>query len=79
MYPLCLPVAQIRFEILLTTATFALALVGVVAGVLGENLILPDIFTQTIWGFFIINAGVILLSLVAFFSVFVFLRQRKLI
>lgn len=49
------------------------------AGVLGENLILPDIFTQTIWGFFIINAGVILLSLVAFVSVFVFLRQRKLI
>jgi hypothetical protein len=40
--------ALIRFDILLTTGTFALALFSAVAGMLGENLVLPDAITQ-VW------------------------------
>ena len=36
----------IRFEIMLTTGTFSLALFSAVAGMLGENLVLPESITQ---------------------------------
>jgi hypothetical protein len=32
----------IRFEIMLTTGTFSLAMFSAVAGMLGENVVLPD-------------------------------------
>ena len=36
----------IRFEIILTTGTFAIAIFSAVAGMLGENLALPEIITE---------------------------------
>lgn len=36
----------IRFEIILTTGTFAIAIFSAVAGMLGENLALPEIITD---------------------------------
>lgn len=45
----------IRFEIILTTGTFAIAIFSAVAGMLGENLALPEIITEvrllaSMWG-----------------------------
>ncbi|KAG1680764.1 hypothetical protein FOA52_008097 [Chlamydomonas sp. UWO 241] len=69
----------IRFEIVLTTGTFALAMFSAIAGMLGENLVLPDIITSNMWGFAIVNAGCLAVCVLTFQGIYGILISRKLI
>jgi len=69
----------IRFEILLTTGTFVLAFFSAVAGMLGENLVLPETITQDLLGFVLVNGGTFLLCALMFWGVYIILLKKKLI
>ncbi|GBF99922.1 magnesium transporter-like [Raphidocelis subcapitata] len=57
----------LRLEILITVATFCLALYNLLAGVLGENLVLPSLITQDIWGFVLVNGTALTCCISLFF------------
>jgi hypothetical protein len=69
---------------MLTTGTFTLALFSAVAGMLGENLVLPDSITQASSSglfspFAFVNLGVLLVCVVTFWAIVNVLVRRKLI
>jgi hypothetical protein len=67
----------IKWEILITTASFALGIYAVVAGVLGENLVIaPQSFTKTTAGYILINGGMTAFC-VTVFAVIVFNAKRR--
>lgn len=69
----------LRIEILLTIATFSLAVYNLVAGVLGENLVLPDAITRDIRGFIIINVSTTVFVVSAFVLIWRIMRKKKLV
>lgn len=69
----------IRFEILLTTATFALAFFAVVTGILGENVPLPAVVTKDLSSFYEVNGLTLTFCLTVFALISYILRLRKLI
>lgn len=69
----------LRIEILLTVATFSLAIYNLVAGILGENLVLPSAWTEDIWGFIIINSSAVTLCTLVFIVAYKMMVKKKLI
>lgn len=69
----------LRIEILLTVATFSLAIYNLVAGILGENLVLPSAWTEDIRGFIIINCTTVTVCTVVFLTVWKIMVNKKLI
>jgi Mg2+ and Co2+ transporter CorA len=70
---------MIKFEILLTAATFTLGIYAVVAGVLGENLPLaPHVITRREWGFVAVNASMTLLCTIMFVAIMSCARRNGL-
>lgn len=49
------------------------------AGILGENLKLPDSITQTILEFFYVNVGTLVFCLVVFASILLYIRLKRLL
>jgi hypothetical protein len=60
-------------------ATFCLALYNLLAGVLGENLVLPSIITQDIWGFILVNGTAVTVCIALFFWAWSTMIKRKMI
>ncbi|GFH30263.1 magnesium transporter [Haematococcus lacustris] len=69
----------IRFQILITIATFALGCYSCIASVLGENLVLPEVITQDVLLFFMVNGVAIICSCSVFMLIVLMLRLKKLI
>ncbi|GIL63492.1 hypothetical protein Vafri_17545 [Volvox africanus] len=69
----------IRFDILLTSGTFALAFFNIITGMLGENLVLPDAITQDLSGFILINASTLLFCVTTFFSLVMVFKWQKVL
>ena len=69
----------LKLEIIITVATISLALYNLVAGVLGENLVLPAPWTADLTGFVVINGSMMALCVASFFGIVAFMRRRKLI
>lgn len=69
----------LRLEILITVATFALAFYNLIAGILGENLVLPEIITQNLWGFIGVNGTMCFVCVSVFFGLYWSMRHKKLI
>ncbi len=69
----------LRIEILLTVATFALAIYNLVAGILGENLVLPELWTSDLRGFIVINIGTFSMCVTIFFVVWRVMVAKKMI
>ncbi|KAK9918718.1 hypothetical protein WJX75_006255 [Coccomyxa subellipsoidea] len=68
----------IRLEIVLTAGTFGVAIFSLVAGVLGENLILPPAITKTVWNFVEVNLVTFSCCLLFFLSIMAYIRWRRL-
>ena len=68
----------LRLEIVLTAGTFGIAIFGLVAGILGENLILPSAITKDLTGFILVNVGVFLVCLLMFLGVMGYIKYRRL-
>ena len=70
----------IKWEIVIDTATFALGIYAVVAGVLGENLqIAPQMVTKTQEGYVIVNVGMTLFCIAVFLVIMLHARRRGLV
>ncbi|KAI8464620.1 MAG: hypothetical protein J3K34DRAFT_526053 [Monoraphidium minutum] len=69
----------LRLEIMITVATFCLALYNLLAGVLGENLVLPSAITQDIRGFIAVNGTALTLCIALFFVSWRTMQKRKMI
>jgi hypothetical protein len=69
----------LRIEILLTVATFSLAIYNLVAGILGENLVLPESWTADLRGFIIINVTMVTLCATVFGITWQIMVSKKLI
>lgn len=69
----------IRMEIVLAVATFAIMPFNLMAGILGENLIIPEQITGSVSQFYGVNviAGTICLSI--FYIIILYMRYTKLI
>jgi Mg2+ and Co2+ transporter CorA len=66
-------------EIVLAVATFAIMPFNLMAGILGENLIIPEQITGSVSQFYGVNviAGAICLSI--FYIIILYMRYTKLI
>jgi hypothetical protein len=60
-------------------ATFCLTLHNLLAGVLGENLVLPELITKDIRGFILVNGGGLALSVSLFFLSWRAMARLKMI
>jgi hypothetical protein len=69
----------LRIEILLTVATFSLAIYNLVAGILGENLVLPSSWTEDLRGFIIINCTTLSVCAAVFIGCWKVMVNKKLI
>eukprot|EP00198_Chlamydomonas_reinhardtii_P000271 XP_001689606.1 metal ion transporter [Chlamydomonas reinhardtii] len=69
----------IRFDILITTGTFAAAFFNMMTGMLGENLVLPDTITQDIRGFIIINVGTLCFCFATFFTLVAVFKWNRVL
>ncbi|KAG1675496.1 hypothetical protein FOA52_001795 [Chlamydomonas sp. UWO 241] len=72
----------IRFEVVLSAAGFSLAMFNAAAGMLGENLVLPELVTSEVWAplpFAVINVSMLLLCLLTYQRVYSTLTRRKMI
>ncbi|GLI61062.1 hypothetical protein VaNZ11_003325 [Volvox africanus] len=69
----------IRFDILLTSGTFALAFFNIITGMLGENLVLPDAITQDISGFILVNTSTLLFCVTTFLSLVMIFKWQKVL
>ena len=68
----------LRLEIVLTAGTFGIAIFGLVAGILGENLIIPPAITKGIMGFVLVNVGTFVICLLLFLGVMGYIKYRRL-
>jgi len=68
----------LRLEIVLTAGTFGIAMFGLVAGILGENLIIPRAITKDIMGFVLVNVGTFIFCLLLFLGVMCYIKYRRL-
>ncbi|KAL4458472.1 hypothetical protein ABPG75_013337 [Micractinium tetrahymenae] len=69
----------IRLDIVLTAASFAIAPFNLLAGILGENLVIPPFLTTSVSRFWVLNACALLCCLTFFYSIIMYMRWRKLI
>ena len=69
----------IRFEVLLSVATFALLPFNLMAGVLGENLIIPDEIKASVEQFYGINLVATGVCGLIFYIIIVYMRFTKLL
>lgn len=69
----------IRLEILLTAATFALAPFNLLAGILGENLVLPESITGSVEKFYVLNCLAFVLCFGFFYLILLYMRYKRLI
>lgn len=68
----------IRFDIVLSVATFALMPFNMVSGMLGENLIMPEAITGSVKQFIGVNAASAVVCLLAFYAIMMYMRLYKL-
>ena len=68
----------IRLEIILTAATFAITPFNLLAGVLGENLVIPEQLTSGVKGFYATNAVMFCLCVGVFSSIMLYMRLRRM-
>jgi energy-converting hydrogenase Eha subunit G len=69
----------LKIEIRITIATVCIAIYACVAGVLGENLVLPGAITKGLAGFVAVNAACIAACAATYWLCVRSLRRRKLI
>lgn len=69
----------IRLDIVLTAASFAIAPFNLLAGILGENLVIPPFLTTSVSRFWVLNGCAFLMCLMFFYSIIMYMRWRKLI
>ena len=69
----------IRFEVILTVASFAIMPFNLLAGILGENLIIPEQITGSVGQFYGVNLVATALCLFIFYLFTLYMRYKKLI
>ena len=69
----------LRLEILITVATFCLALYNLLAGVLVENLVLPEAVTRDVRGFALVNGTASAACVTLFFVAWRAMARLKMI
>lgn len=69
----------IRIEIVLAVATFAIMPFNLLAGILGENLVIPDQITGSVSQFWTVNVVAGVACLLVFYAVVMYMRYRRLI
>lgn len=69
----------IRMDIILSVATFAIMPFNLVAGILGENLIIPEQITSSVSQFFGVNIFAATCCLLTFYGIMLYMRLTKLI
>lgn len=69
----------IRFDIIITCGTFALSLFSAVASMLGENLPIPAVVSESNISFGLVNVGVIVFAAASFFLIIAVLVRGKLL
>ncbi|KAG7669896.1 hypothetical protein Ndes2526B_g06265 [Nannochloris sp. 'desiccata'] len=69
----------IRFEIVLSVATFSIMPFNLLAGVLGENLIIPEQITGSVSQFFGVNIAATAFCFFIFNAITLYMRYTKLI
>jgi hypothetical protein len=69
----------IRFEIVLSVATFSIMPFNLLAGVLGENLIIPEQITGSVSQFFGVNIAATCFCCLIFYVITLYMRYTKLI
>jgi magnesium transporter len=68
----------IRLEISVTAGTFGLGIWSLVAGILGENLVIPEPVTKTVGGFVAINVSAALAAAAAFAGIMGYIKYMRL-
>ena len=68
----------IRFDIVLSVATFALMPFNMVSGMLGENLIMPEAITGSVKQFIGVNVTSAIVCLLAFYGIVLYMKFYKL-
>ena len=69
----------IRMDIILSVAAFALMPFNLVAGILGENLIIPEQITGKVSQFYTVNIVAALICMMTFYGIMVYMRSTKVI
>lgn len=69
----------IRLEILLTAAAFSMAPFNLLAGILGENLVIPSALTFGVERFWQVNLSAMCMCIVFFCLVLTYMKKTKLI
>lgn len=69
----------IRFEVILTVASFAIMPFNLLAGILGENLIIPEQITGSVGQFYGVNITATALCALIFYVFTLYMRYAKLI
>eukprot|EP00889_Picochlorum_renovo_P008442 jgi/Picre1/35472/NNA_002934.t1 len=69
----------IRMDIILSVATFAIMPFNLVAGILGENLIIPEQITSSVSQFFGVNIFAAVCCLLSFYGIMLYMKLTKLI
>lgn len=69
----------IRMDIILSVATFAIMPFNLVAGILGENLIIPEQITSSVSQFFGVNIFAAVCCLLTFYGIMLYMKLTKLI
>jgi hypothetical protein len=69
----------IRFEIILSVATFAIMPFNIISGMLGENLILPDLILGDVSRFFAVNLASACVSCLIFAIIYTYMSRYKVI
>eukprot|EP00890_Picochlorum_soloecismus_P000217 jgi/Picsp_1/1196/NSC_04677-R1_rna splicing protein len=69
----------IRMDIILSVATFAIMPFNLLAGILGENLVIPQQITKSVSEFFGVNAIAAAVCLIVFYSLMLYMKVTKLI
>ncbi|KAL3147822.1 hypothetical protein ABBQ32_002549 [Trebouxia sp. C0010 RCD-2024] len=68
----------IRLEVVINTATFSIAMYSLVAGVLGENLVIPTFLADAVSKFWILNGSVLAFCFLVFYLIILCLKQKRL-
>lgn len=68
-----------RLDIVLTSATFSIAFMEVLAGVLGENVPIPESITKTERSFWMTNGITLCVVIMVFFFLQIYLRWKRLL
>ena len=64
---------------MVTAGTFALGIWSLVAGILGENLVIPPAASKSVTGFVAINGAALMLAMSAFGGIIGYIKYMRLI